>query len=126
VTAFSYKFAQATASLSAQQGFSETFAEGENFGIVETRGIRGSLSYPFTPFISGNASAFYQQSEATGIGGGQPDQTRGILGGALSFSIRLLQWLNMGLDASHTEGTSSTRGGSFIENRARVSLNATY
>ncbi|MFZ1058218.1 MAG: hypothetical protein WAP47_03385 [Candidatus Rokuibacteriota bacterium] len=125
MTSFSYRFARATATLSVDQGFSETFAEGENFGVVETRGVRGSLSYPFTPFISGNTSVFYRENEFTGIGGGQADRTEDTWGGSVSFSIQLLRWLNLGLDYTRTEGTSSRRG-DFTENRARASLNAGF
>ncbi len=127
VTSFtSYHFAPATATLSVDQGFSETFSQGQSFGVVETRGVRGSLSYPLTPFIGGTASTFYRQNEFTGVGGSGPGQTEDTWGGTVSFSVQLLRWLGLGLEYGHTEATSATRGGGFIENRARVSLNASF
>lgn len=126
VTSLSYRFARATAIVSVDQGFSQTFAEGENFGVVETRGVRGSLAYPLTPFISGNASAFFRQNEFTGIGGGQAERTDDRWGASISFAIQLLRWLSMELEYAHTEASSSVPRGGFMENRARASLNAAF
>ena len=40
--AFTYRFlARAAVTLAFDSGFSETFAEGENFGVVKTRGVTG-------------------------------------------------------------------------------------
>lgn len=126
VTSLTYQLAPATAALSVNQGFSQTFAQGENFGIVKTRGVTGSLSYPFTPFIGGSATAYYRQNEFTGIGGGQPAGSENTYGASLSLSVQLLRWLTLGLDYSYTAASSSDRGSGYTENRARASLNATF
>ncbi|MBI3857536.1 MAG: hypothetical protein HY293_17790 [Planctomycetes bacterium] len=126
VTTFTYYLARAVATLSVDQGFSETFAQGESFGVVKTRGVRASLAYPLTPFIGGTASTFYRQNEFTGVGGGGPGGTEGTWGGTVSFSVQLLRWLGMGLEYDHTEATSSGSRRGYIENRARASLNASF
>ncbi|PYM34030.1 MAG: hypothetical protein DME15_09740 [Candidatus Rokuibacteriota bacterium] len=44
-TTLIYRFARASLTLGVDTGFSETFAEGQNLGVVETRGVTGTLSY---------------------------------------------------------------------------------
>ena len=93
---------------------------------MKTRGFRGSLSYPFTPFISGSGSAFFRTNEFTGVGGGEADRSEDTWGGAISFSVRLLRWLSLGLEYAYTEASSSESFRSFSENRARASLSAAW
>jgi hypothetical protein len=128
-SSLTYQFARATASIGVDSGFSETYAEGENFGLVQTRGITGSLSYPFTSAIFGTVSAYYRQNESAGGGSSQ-----NTWGGAASLSIQLARWLGLLIDYSHTEtsspdrrvGSGAGRGGEQIENRARISLSAFF
>jgi hypothetical protein len=40
------QLARATLSLGGDVGFSETFSGGQNFGVVKTWGVRGTISYP--------------------------------------------------------------------------------
>jgi hypothetical protein len=122
----SYFFARAVASLTYEQGFSETFATGENFGVVETRGLTASLSAPLTVAITGIAQAFYRENEFTGVGGGPANTTEQTWGGSLGFSVQLLRWLNMGLDYTHRRISASARGGEISENLARLSLTAAF
>ena len=122
----SYFFARAVASLVYEQGFSETFATGENFGVVQTRGLTASLSAPLTPAITGVARAFYRENEFTGVGGGPADTTEETWGGSLGFSVQILRWLNMGLDYTHRRISASARGGEIVENLARVSFTAAF
>jgi hypothetical protein len=122
-TNLTYRFARATASIGIEQGFSETFASGENFGVVETRGFTGALTYPFTPFTTGTVSGFYRENTSTGAGGGaRADET--TWGGSATLSIQLLRWLTMSLGYDHRETTSKT--GDFTENHGRISLNASF
>ena len=125
-TTLTYQFARAILTLAGDVGFSETFATGQNSGVVETRGVRGSLSYPFTPFIGGSAVAFYRQNEFTGIAGGAPGRTDDTWGASISFSIELLRWLTLGLEYGYTEATSSVPDGGYTENRAKASLTAVF
>lgn len=122
----SYFFARAVASLAYEQGFSETFATGENFGVVRTRGLTASLSAPLTAAISGTAQAFYRENDFTGVGGGPADTSERTWGGSLGFSVQLLRWLSMGLDYTHRRISASARGGEIAENLARLSLTAAF
>ena len=144
-TTASYAFARAVASLALEHGFSETFAAGENFGVVETTGATVTLTYPFTTRTSGLLSAYYRKTESTGIGGGQSiaggpnigsnqDDINETVGATASLSIALLRWLNLNLSYTYTHRfdtsangtvTTSTFGGSnvgYTENRARIGL----
>jgi hypothetical protein len=125
-TALIYHFARATASLSIDRGFSETFTSGENLGVVETQGVTASLSYPFTPSISGTASGFYHENQFTGVAGGPDRGTEESVGGSVSLVIQLRRWLTMGLDYTHIEVGASSRGAEFTENRARLSFTAGF
>jgi hypothetical protein len=136
-TTLAYRFARAVLALGVDSGFSETFAEGQNLGVVETRGITGTLSYPFTPFITATTAGFYRQNTPTGtttLGGARDEDTWGA---SLSVAIKLSRWLTMLLDYSHTEASRQAilqstlpstpqDGGAFTENRARISLNASF
>jgi uncharacterized protein (PEP-CTERM system associated) len=126
-TVVNYRFARATASIAIDSGFAETFAEGENSGLVQTRGVVASLSYPITPALSGSISAFYRDNTGVGSSSG----TTNTIGATASATFRLTNWLNFGLDLAHTEvGSSKTPpasnvgSGDYTENRARISLNA--
>jgi hypothetical protein len=106
-SSLSYYFARGTATLSVYQGFSETFATGQNFGIVETRGVSGSVGYRFGSRITGTASAFYNENQLTGVSGGQRGGTENIWGATLSFSLQLQRWLSVQLSGGHVEGTGN-------------------
>ena len=129
-----YRFARAVLTLGFDSGFSETFAEGQNFGVVKTRGVTATLSYPFTPFITGTTRGFYRQNETTGTTrGGARDED--AWGASASVAIKLSRWLTMLLDYSHIEASRSAisesapapqNAGGFTENRARISLSASF
>jgi hypothetical protein len=122
---FTYFFARATATLSVDQGFSETFAETENRGVVQTRGVVGTLIYPVTPFITGTLSAYFRQNDLSTTSGGTEDNK----GASIALSIQLLRWLRMGLEYAYTDRSSSRQtaiSSDFTENRARVSLLADF
>ena len=141
-SSLSYQLARAVLSLQANQGFSETFANGQNFGVVETTGYTGSLSYPFTPFLSGMASGTYQRSKTTGVGntaGGQGNETESW-GGSLAFTLQLRPGLRLGLTYSYLNQTGGGGGvvgivntGQFVtttngytENRVRASVDMAF
>lgn len=146
----SYAFARAVASLTLEHGFSTTFATGENFGVVETTGASGSLSYSFTTRTSGTVSAYYRKTQTTGVGGGQTlggspnisggsnDVDEGV-GATAALTVGLLRWLKLGFTYTYTQrfdsgtsGTTTTTQGSFnsnagySENRARISLDMNF
>ena len=129
-SSITYRFGYALASLSVDSGFSETFAQGENFGVVETRGVTGTLSYQFTPFLGTTLSGYYRQNTTTG--GGSGDQN--TWGASARLEARLTRWLGMSLDYTHTDASDSggssafaVRGGNgYVENRVRLSLQAFF
>ena len=122
---FTYSFARALLTLSLDRGFSETFTLGEDFGVVETQGVTASLSYPFTPLISGYGSVYYRDNKSTGIGGGRSDFNAETYGGQLSLSYRLLSWLTLALEYAYSHEKAAD-GSKIIENRGRASLTAGF
>jgi hypothetical protein len=125
-TTLSYQFARALVSLAIDRGFSETFTEGENFGVVETEGASASLTYPFTPYISGTLSGNYRRSKTTNVGGSALTTTSGVgtqqdeetetWGGTLSFRWRVMQRVLFELSYSYVrqEGSETGRGGTAV------------
>ena len=131
-TTIAYRFAKAVATLSVDSGFAETFSGGENFGVVETRGVQGTLLYPLTPFLSTLLTAHYRVN--SGQRGVEDQHTWGATA-ALNF--QLTRWLTLTAEYSHTEwsgGTfrsatganSGSTGGDVAENRGRISLSAGF
>jgi hypothetical protein len=95
-----YRLGLAQLSVSANQGFSPTFGYGQNFGVVETRGVAASVFYPFTADVSGTVSAYYRENIGTGVGTTLAGFTDRTWATQVGLSVRLLRWLN--LDASYT------------------------
>jgi outer membrane receptor for ferrienterochelin and colicin len=134
------------------KGFSETFAEGENFGVVETEGVNGSLSYPFTPSLTGTLTGSFRRNKTTGIGdtslgnqqqNQQQNQQTENWGGTLSFSWRLRPGLLLelsytytrqaGSDSNNRQSVTSTTGNqsigidnSYTENRVKAAVNLSF
>jgi hypothetical protein len=140
-TTIRYQFARTVVTLSVDRGFSETFAEGENFGVVETEGITGTVSHAFTPALSGTATAFYRRNKTTDAGGTVSLGSRATgtertesWGGTVALSLRLTRNLLFDLtysylnqdSSSNVQGVSTTgqtRGdGSYAENRVRAAV----
>lgn len=125
----SYWFGQAVATLGVERGFSETFAETENNGVVQTTGYTGSLSYPFTPSFKGLASVSYRENEVTGVGSttGTGPRTDNVLTGTLSFSYQILRWLGSTLEYRYSETSSTDPDRDNIkENRLKLVLTASF
>jgi hypothetical protein len=126
-----YQLARGTLTLSADRGFSETFAQGENFGVVETQGVRAGFSYLLTPLITSTASIFYRQNDPTGLGGGT-QQKETAWGATAGAAYHVLRWLTIGADYTFSNRDSSGTGGGgaqqgeVIENRGRISVNAAF
>ena len=72
--------------LKIERGFSEAFGQGQNFGVVETSSISGSVAYKFTPLLSGLITGGYRENKFTGEGGGQPGRNDKIISGSASIS----------------------------------------
>ncbi len=153
-TSLSYQFARTVVSLAADRGFSETFSEGQDFGVVETEGVTASLTYAFTPSLSAMASGSYRHNKTTGIGNGNGATTTTATtlngsgnedttnwGGTVSLTWRILRGLLLDVSYTYTRqlgsdtnqvGTTNTGNGSFgtgnnyTENRVRASLSLTF
>lgn len=125
------RFAQATLTLSANSGFSETFATGENFGVAKTRGVLGSLSYPLAPSLTGIIAGFYRHNDFTSVVIGEAGRTEAgttedTWGGTVRLSVQLTRWLTLALEYGYTEAASPTQGREYTENRARVTATAAF
>ena len=135
-TSISYQFARAVAALAFDSGFSETFADGQNFGVLETQGVTGSLFYPFTPGLSGTVSGFYRRNKPTSIEAttaAQGETTN--WGGTLAFSWRLLRGLLLDVSYTYLEQKGSDRtslaaerglGNSYTENKVQASFRVSF
>ena len=132
----SYRFARAVASVGVFQDFQQTGQQGQNFGTVRTRSYFGSFLYQLTPFINTTLSVTYSENEPTGTGNveGAGTQTTLTYGAALNWQV--LRWLVASLAYTHTKGTGQAAfgqgsttldtSGNFTENRAILSLFATF
>jgi Putative beta-barrel porin 2 len=125
-TSLTYWFAHAIATVSVERGFAETFAQGQNFGVVETTGFAGSLSYSFTPSLSAFATVSDRQNKFTGVGASGGRRTEDVLATSLTFTLRVTQRIISSLDYTHTEFSSSLKGNDFTENRVRATIQASY
>jgi hypothetical protein len=134
VTSASYQLGRALISLGFDSGFSETFTEGQNFGVVETKGVIASFSYAITPAISATLSGSWRRNEPTGIGdaGIQSDTTTWT--GSAGFSWRIQRRLLLDLTYVYTDQTDNrsrdvqtvgTDGG-YTENRVQAALRVVY
>jgi opacity protein-like surface antigen len=134
VTSASYQLGRALIALGFDSGFSETFTEGQNFGVVETRGVIGSFSYAITPAISGTLSGSWRRNEPTGIGDASIQSDTTTWTGAVGVSWRIQRRLLLDLtyiytdhtDNRRTDVTTSGSDGSYTENRVQASLRVVY
>jgi hypothetical protein len=133
-TRVSYEFGRAIATLAFDSGFSETFSGGENFGVVETQGITGSLLYPFTPKLSGTISGSYRKNKSANLGDepGQVDKNKNW-GGTLALLWRIQRGLLLSLSYTYLEQVGSDDGvtdaltsSSYTENRVQASLRISF
>jgi hypothetical protein len=127
-TQISYQFARALVSLAFDRGFSETFSEGENFGVVRTEGVMVSFSYPFRPSMSLTANAFYRRNKFTDIGAtttSRRDDRSENWGGTVGFEWRVVR--NVLLELTYRYDNYSTNGDdNYYENRVRVAIGLSF
>ena len=125
-TNITYWLGSAIFNLVVERGFSETFAGGENFGVVETAGVSGSVTYRFSPLLTGFVRAGYRENEFTGEGGGQAGRKEEIATGSLGVNYQFLRGLTATFDYTYTKTPTNDLGASFTENRVRAALNAAF
>jgi hypothetical protein len=121
-----YYLGPATIRLAAEHGFSETFGFGQNFGVVETTGVAGSLSYRLSPLWTATAFARWRQNEDAGQGGRIPGEKETTTRFGVQATYDILRWLTTTLEYTHIDTSSSVAGQSFVENRIRATLNASF
>ena len=131
-TSVSYFFGPAVVSVAFDSGYSETFATGQNFGVVETQVVTGSFGYSFTPTLHGTISGAYRHTEPTGIGNQSVTTDTETLSGSVALTWRFQRRLVLDLNYTHLEQISGApslgRGsdGSYSENRVRAALSVLY
>lgn len=133
-TSLTYWFGPAEATLAVDRGYSETFAGGENFGLVETEGITASLTYPFTPVLSGTVSGFFRHNDFTDIASEQQSgRETESWGGTVGLALQLLRNILVDLSYAYVNhvafgsGASGFGGGNdYTENRVRASLRLSF
>ena len=123
-------FAKAQANVSYDQGLVQSFLQGQNFGIVKSRRVNASLSYPWTPGITTTLNGFYSHNDFTGqvttTGTASAGTTTENVGTNLDLSIQLLRWLQMVLGYSWDHSNSSRRGEDYDANTGRASLTGVF
>jgi hypothetical protein len=121
----SYWFARAVLTLGVERGFSETFGQSEDFGVVKTTGVSGSILYRFSPLLSAEVNGSYRENDFTGIGSVAPNDARSdtVYAAGLSVVYQITRGLSASIDATHTESEGRS-GRSFTENRVRAALSA--
>ena len=130
----SYRFTRAVISVGVFQDFRQTAQQGQNFGTVETRSYFGSFLYQLTPFINTVLFANYSENEGTGTGNDENSGTQKTLSYGATLNWQILRWLTASLQYRYTkqtgnsfnQGNTSGATGNYAENRATLSLFATF
>ena len=111
--------------LLVERGFAETFGQGQNFGVVETSGISGSVFYRYSPLLTGRLTGGYRENKFTGVGGDQGRRDDKIVTATANVSYQILRGLTATMDYTYTRTESSLPQTGFAENRFRLALNIT-
>lgn len=130
----SYRFARAAISVGVFQDFRQTAQQGQNFGTVETRSYFGSFLYQLTPFINTVLDVTYSENQPTGSGNVDNGGNQKMLTYGASLNWQVLRWLSLSLRYAHTKQTGGNvfnqttvdGSGDYAENRASISLFATF
>lgn len=123
-TDIAYYIGPAVLGLKVERGFSESFAEGQNFGVVETSGVVGSVFYRFSPLLTGSATGGYRENIFTGVGGGQEGREDRTVTVTANLSYQVRRWLTATVDYTYSQTKASALQPGFVENRFRATLNA--
>ncbi len=115
-----YGFGPAVASLGIFSDFQNTGLTGQNFGVVQTQGVTGSLSYTFTPLVTGSVFASYVSNGTTGLGNNSSSPNSNNWNAGANLSWQMLRWLVMNAQYSYSfwnNGGLSTLASSFLSCR---------
>jgi len=127
----SYRFGPALVAVGIFSDFRQTALTGQNFGIVQTSGYTGSISYIFSPFITGSLQATYTHNSPTGNGNNASSPSQSAFTGGANLNWALLRWLSLNGNYTYSllsnPTTGSLTGSSTISvNTATISLQAVF
>jgi hypothetical protein len=91
----SYGFGRAVVAAGIFSDFRQTGLTGQNFGVVQTTGVTGSLGYSFTPLVHGSVQANYFHNSPTGSGNNASSQSQSTFSTSANVSWALLRWLSL-------------------------------
>jgi hypothetical protein len=86
-TTISYLFGRVSTSLYAYADFQQTFVTGENLGILATKGVGATVSFPLTAVMSLSLYGSWSQATPTGIGNNASSPTTNTYSGGVSTGV---------------------------------------
>jgi hypothetical protein len=133
----SYRFGPAAVSLGVFSDFQNTGLTGQNFGVVQTQGVTGSLSYSFTPLVTGSVYASYISNGTTGFGNNSSSPNSNTWNTSVNLNWQILRWLAMNAQYSYSfwnnggipingNSNSNSTSGDITVNSVVLSLQATF
>ena len=135
-SSLSYRFGPATATLGVFSDFQNTGLTGQNFGVVQTQGVTGNLSYMFTPLVTGSVFASYISNGTTGFGNNSSSPNSNNWNTGVNLSWQMLRWLVMNAQYSYSfwnnggisinGNNSNSTSGDITVNSVVLSLQATF
>ncbi len=134
-SSLSYRFGPATVSLGVFSDFQNTGLTGQNFGVVQTQGVNGNLSYTFTPLVTGSVFASYISNGTTGFGNNSSSPNSNNWNTGVNLNWQILRWLVMNAQYSYSfwnnggisvNGYSNSTSGDITVNSVVLSLQATF
>jgi hypothetical protein len=134
-SSLSYRFGPATVSLGVFSDFQNTGLTGQNFGVVQTQGVNGNLSYEFTPLVRGSVFASYISNGTTGFGNNSSSPNSNNWNTGVNLNWQILRWLVMNAQYSYSfwnnggisvGGFTNSTSGDITVNSVVLSLQATF
>ena len=131
----SYRFGPAVASLGVFSDFQNTGLTGQNFGVVQTQGVTGTLSYTFTPLVTGSVFGSYVSNGTTGFGNNSSSPNSNNWNTGVNLNWQMLRWLVMNAQYSYgfwnnggitVNGSNNSSTGNITVNSVLLSLQATF
>jgi len=134
----SYRFGPALASIGVFSDFQQTGLTGQNFGVVETHGVTGSLLYTFTPLLTSSLNAYYTFNSPTGSGNNSSSENTDNFNLSLNLNWQFLTWLgfygqysysvwnNGGGFSSGVSSNSANSNGTIHVNSVLIGLRAAF
>jgi hypothetical protein len=134
-SSLTYRFGPASVSLGVFSDFQNTGLTGQNFGVVQTQGVNGNLSYTFTPLVNGSVFASYISNGTTGFGNNSSSPNSNNWNTGVNLNWQILRWLVMNAQYSYSfwnnggisvGGFTNSTSGDITVNSVVLSLQATF